>query len=198
MSDFGGEMGTTELKRLVMAGPMRWIALTTNGKVTTLAWFVKVAYSAHGAGTVLFCRSDLHGRGQDDVFAVFSDNLRMAQHLRDAVFYYSAFAGSAPVVEASFHSQSAWPDQIEEKMVATASEGGTGGTTLTLSFWELGAPTAYVRQVDECLTEVGAYAIPGRFSVAINGVEPLGRAEVGPVAEAPPIGADLQNLWFER
>jgi len=190
-------MATTELKKLVMAGPMRWIVLTTDGRVTTLAWFVKVGYTTYGAGTVLFCRSDLYGRGHDDLFAVFSDNLRMAQHLRDDVFYYSAFAGIAPLVEATFDSKNSWPACIVEKMVVGAPSSGKGGTALTLTFWDLGMPTAYVRQVDERLTEVGAYAVPGRFALVIDGVTPVGQAEVGPLAEAPPVGADLQNLWFE-
>jgi len=189
-------MATIELNRLVMAGPMRWIALTTGGRVTTLAWFVKVVYTAYGAGTVLFCRSDLYGRGHDDLFAVFSDNLRMSRHLRDDVFYYSAFAGTAPLVEATFESQDSWPHCIVEKMVAGAPSGGPGGTTLTLTFWDLGVPVAYLRQVDERLTEVGAYAVPGRFALAIDGVVPVGQAGVGPLAEAPPVGADLQNLWY--
>jgi hypothetical protein len=33
-------MATIEYKKLVMAGPMRWVVLTTDGQVTTLAWFV--------------------------------------------------------------------------------------------------------------------------------------------------------------
>jgi hypothetical protein len=70
-------MTNIEYKTLVMAGPMRWVVLTTDGKVTTLAWFVKVRYTAQGGGTVLFARSDLQGNGHDDVFAVFSDNLAM-------------------------------------------------------------------------------------------------------------------------
>jgi len=76
-------MATIEYKKLVMAGPMRWAVLTTKGEVTTLAWFVKVRYTAQGSGNVLFARSDLQGDGCDDVFAVFSDNLAMAEHLRD-------------------------------------------------------------------------------------------------------------------
>ena len=31
----------------------------------------------------------------------------------------------------------------------------------------------------------------------INGVVPAGQAGEGPLAEAPPVGADLQNLWYE-
>jgi len=101
-------MTNTEFKKLVMAGPMRWIVLTTDGKITTLAWFVKVRYIVQGSGNVLFVRSDLQGNGRDDVFAVFSDNLTMAQHLRDDIFSYTVFAGvpdqSPPAlnVEATF------------------------------------------------------------------------------------------------
>ena len=72
------------------------------------------------------------------------------------------------------------------------------GTTLSLSFHDLGPPTAYVRAVSEKLTEVGAYAVPAGFSLEINGVIPAGQAQKGPLAEAPPLGADLQNLWYER
>jgi hypothetical protein len=50
-------MGTIEYKTLVMAGPMRWVVLTTGGEITTLAWFVKVRYTAQGGGSVLFARS---------------------------------------------------------------------------------------------------------------------------------------------
>jgi hypothetical protein len=190
-------MATVEYKRLVMAGPMRWVVLTTDGKVTTLAWFVKVRYTAQGRGTVLFARSDLQGNGSDDVFAVFGDNLAMAEHLRDDVFSYSAFAGvpdqtpPAPIVEATFESQDDFPNRIVESMKAV------DGTTLTLSLRDFGSPKAYVREVNERLTEVGAFAVPAEFSLEINGVVPVGQPEVGPLAEAPPLGADVQNLWYE-
>ncbi|MFQ5811693.1 MAG: hypothetical protein ACE5I2_00640 [Anaerolineae bacterium] len=190
-------MATIKYKTLVMAGPMRWVVLTTNGEVTTLAWFVKVRYTAQGRGNVLFARSDLHGNGRDDVLAVFSDNLAMAEHLRDDVFSYTVFAGvpdqtpPAPVVEATFESQDDFPNYIVESMRAV------DGTTLTLSLQDLGPPRAYVRAVNEHLTEVGAFAVPAEFSLEINGVVPVGQPEVGPLAEAPPVGADLQNLWYE-
>lgn len=190
-------MATVEYKTLVMAGPMRWVVLTTDGEVTTLAWFVKVRYTAQGSGNVLFARSDLQGNGHDDVFAVFSDNPAMAEHLRDDIFSYTVFAGTpgqtppAPIVEATFESQDDFPDSIVESMRAV------DGTTLVLSLQGLGPPRAYVRQVNERLTEVGAFAVPAGFSLEINGVVPVGRPEAGPLAEAPPLGADLQNLWYE-
>jgi len=195
-------MAVIEYKKLVMAGPMRWVVLTTDSQVTTLAWFVKVRYTAQGGGTVLFARSDLQGNGTDDVFAVFSDNLAMAEHLRDDVFSYTIFAGvpdqtpPAPIVEATFESQNDFPNRIVESMRAV------DGTTLTLSLRDLGPPKAYVRAVNERLTEVGAFAVPAEFSaeniaLEINGVIPVGQPEVGPLAEAPPVGADLQNLWYE-
>ena len=190
-------MATIEYKTLVMAGPMRWIVLTTNGEITTLAWFVKVRYTVQGGGSVLFARSDLQGNGCDDVFAVFSDNLAMAEHLRDDIFNYTAFAGvpdqtpPAPIVEATFESQDGFPDSIVESMRSV------DGTTLILSLRDLGPPRAYVRAVNERLTEVGAFAVPAEFSLEINGVVPVGQREVGPLAEAPPVGADLQNLWYE-
>ena len=191
-------MATIEYKTLVMAGPMRWIVLSTDGEVTTLAWFVKVRYTIQGNGTVLFARSDLQGNGRDDVFTVFSDNLAMAKHLRDDIFSYSVFAGvpgqtpPAPIVEATFESQNDFPNRIVESMKAV------GGTTLTLSFRDFGSPKAYVRAVNERLTEVGAFAVPAEFSLEINGTVPVGQPEVGPLAEAPPVGADLQNLWYEK
>ena len=197
MSYLGEDMTTIECKKLVMAGPMRWVVLTTDGKVTTLAWFVKVRYTAHGRGTVLFARSDLQGNGRDDVFAVFSDNLAMAEHLRDDIFSYTVFAGvpsqtpPAPVVKATFESQNDFPNCILESMRAV------DGTTLTLSLRDLGPPKAYVRAVNERLTEVGAFAVPAEFSLEINGIVPVGQLEVGPLAEAPPVGADVQNLWYE-
>jgi hypothetical protein len=190
-------MATIEYKTLVMAGPMRWVVLTTDGEVTTLAWFVKVRYTAQGGGTVLFARSDLQGNGSDDVFAVFSDNLAMAEHLRDDVFSYTVFAGvpdqtpPAPIVGATFESQNDFPNCIVESMRAV------DGTTFTLSFQDFGPPKAYVRAVNERLTEVGAFVVPAEFSLEINGVVPVGQPEGGPLAEAPPIGADLQNLWYE-
>jgi len=191
-------MGTIEYKTLVMAGPMRWVVLTTDGEVTTLAWFVKVRYTIQGGGTVLFARSDLQGNGHDDVFTAFSDNLAMAKHLRDDIFSYSVFAGvpgqtpPAPVVEATFESQNDFPNSIVESMRAV------DGTTFTLSFRDFGPPKAYVRAVNERLTEVGAFAVPAKFSLEINGTVPVGQPEVGPLAEAPPVGADLQNLWYEK
>ena len=190
-------MATMEYKTLVMAGPMRWVVLTTNGQVTTLAWFVKVRYTVQGGGTVLFARSDLQGDGSDDVFAVFSDNLAMAEHLRDDIFSYTIFAGvpdqtpPAPIVEATFESQNDFPSCIIESMKAV------DGTTLTLSLQDLGPPKVYVRAVNERLTEVGAFAVPAEFSLEINGVVPVGQPEAGPLAEAPPLGADVQNLWYE-
>ena len=191
-------MATIEYKTLVMAGPMRWVVLTTDGEVTTLAWFVKVRYTVQGGGTVLFARSDLQGNGSEDVFAVFSDNLAMAKHLRDDIFSYTVFAGvpdqtpPAPIVEATFESQNDFPNCIIESMRAV------DGTTFTLSFRDFGPPRAYVRAVNERLTEVGAFAVPAEFSLEINGVVPVGQPEVGPLAEAPPVGADLQNLWYEK
>ena len=154
----GEDMATVEYKKLVMAGPMRWVVLTTDGEVTTLAWFVKVCYTAQGSGSVLFARSDLQGDGRDDIFAVFGDNLAMAEHLRDDVFSYTVFAGvpdqtpPAPIVEATFESQNDFPSRIVESMRAV------DGTTFTLSLWDLGPPKAYVRAVNEHLTEVGAFA----------------------------------------
>ena len=190
-------MATIKYKKLVMAGPMRWVVLTTNGEVTTLAWFVKVRYTIQGNGTALFTRSDLQGNRRDDVFAVFSDNLPMAQHLRDDVFSYTVFAGAAdqtppaPIVEARFESNSDVPASIVESMTAV------DGTTLTLSLRGFGPPKAYVRQVSEHVTEVGAFAVPDDFSLEINSVIPVGHPEAGPLAGAPPVGADLQNLWYE-
>jgi hypothetical protein len=191
-------MGTIEYKTLVMAGPMRWVVLTTNGETTTLAWFVKVRYTVQGGGNVLFARSDLQGDGRDDVFAVFSDNLAMAEYLRDSVFSYTVFAGvpgqnpPAPIVEATFESQNHFPNYIVESMSAV------DGTTLTLSLWDLGPPKVYVRAVNERVTEVGAFAVPAEFSLEINDTIPAGQPEAGPLAEAPPVGADVQNLWYER
>jgi hypothetical protein len=190
-------MTNTEFKKLVMAGPMRWVVLTTDGKITTLAWFVKVRYTVQGSGNVLFVRSDLQGNGRDDVFAVFSDNLTMAQHLRDDIFSYTVFAGvpdqspPAPNVEATFKSQDDFPNRIVESMSAV------DGTILTLSFRDLGPPKAYVRAVNQRLTEVGAFAVPSEFMLEINGLIPVGQPEAGPLAEAPPVGADVQNLWYE-
>jgi hypothetical protein len=197
MSYLGEEMATVEYKKLVMAGPMRWVVLTTDGEVTTLAWFVKVRYTVQGGGSVLFARSDLQSNGRDDVFAVFSDNLAMAEHLRDDIFSYTVFAGvpdqapPAPIVEATFESQNDFPNRITEAMRAW------DGTTLTLSLRDLGPPKAYVRAVNGRVTEVGAFAVPAEFSLEINGVVPVGQPEAGPLAEAPPLGADLQNLWYE-
>jgi len=190
-------MAAIEYKTLVMAGPMRWVVLTTDRQVTTLAWFVKVRYTVHGGGNVLFARSDLQGNGRDDVFAVFSDNLAMAAHLRDDVFSYTVFAGvpgqipPAPIVEAAFESQNDFPNRIVESMRAV------DGTTLILSLHGFGPPKAYVREVNERVTEVGAFAVPTDFSLEINGAVPVGQPETGPLAEAPPVGADLQNLWYE-
>jgi len=39
--------------------------------------------------------------------------------------------------------------------------------------------------------------VPAEFSMEINGVVPVGQPEAGPLAEAPPVGADVQNLWYE-
>lgn len=197
MSYLREDMATMNYKTLIMAGPMRWVFLTTSGEMTTLTWFVKVRYTAQGSGSVLFARSDLQGDGRDDVFAVFSDNPAIAEHLRDDLFSYTVFAGvpdqtpQAPIVEATFESQDDFPNCIVESMRAV------DGTTLTLSLRDLGPPKAYVRAVNERLTEVGACTVPAEFSLEINGVVPIGQPEAGPLAEAPPVGADLQNLWYE-
>ena len=71
------------------------------------------------------------------------------------------------------------------------------GTTLALSLWDLGPPKAYVRAVNERVTEVGAFAVPAEFSLEINDAIPAGHPEAGPLAEAPAVGADVQNLWYE-
>ena len=190
-------MAAIKYKKLVMAGPMRWVVLTTGGQITTMAWFVKICYTAHGYGTVLFVRSELQGNGSDDIFAVFADNLPMAEHLRDHVFSYTIFAGvpdetpPAPLIKAVFESRGTFPNDIIESMSAM------DGTTLTLSLYDFGPPRAYVRIVSEHLTEVGAFAVPARFSLEINGTIPVGQPETGPLAEAPPVGGDVQNLWYE-
>ena len=197
MSYLREDMTTMDYKTLVMAGPMRWVFLTTSGEMTTLAWFVKVRYTAQGSGSVLFARSDLQGNGRNDVFAVFSDNLAMAEHLRDDLFSYTVFAGvsgqtpPAPIVEATFESQDDFPNCIVESMRAV------DGTNLTLSLRDLGPPKAYVRAVNERLTEVGAFAEAAEFSLEINGLVPAGQPEAGPLAGVPPVGADVQNLWYE-
>jgi hypothetical protein len=54
-----------------------------------------------------------------------------------------------------------------------------------------------VRAVNERVTEVGAFAMPAGFSLEINDAIPAGQPEAGPLAEAPPVGADVQNLWYE-
>jgi hypothetical protein len=190
-------MTDVEYKKLIMAGPMRWIVLTQDGRTTTLAWFVKVRYTIYGTGSVLFARSDLEGDGHDDVFAVFGDDLAVARHLRDHIFSYSVFAGTpdhptaAPIRRAFFESQNDAPGEIFESMRAV------NGTTLTLSLRGFGPPNAYVREVSELVTEVGAFCEPDEYSLVINGCCPVGQLETGPLADAPPIGADLQNLWYE-
>ncbi|MFO7742367.1 MAG: hypothetical protein R6X31_08650 [Anaerolineae bacterium] len=190
-------MADVEYKKLIMAGPMRWITLTQDGRTTTLAWFVRVHYTIYGTGNVLFARSDLEGDGHDDIFAVFGDDVGVAKHLRDHIFNYSIFAGApdrtapAPIKRAFFESQDDAPAQIVESMRAV------DGTTLTLSLRGLGPPKAYVREVNELVTEVGAFAEPDDYSLVINNCSPVGQPEVGPLAEAPPVGADLQNLWYE-
>jgi hypothetical protein len=190
-------MADVAYKRLIMAGPMCWVALTTDGETTTLAWFVKIRYTVRGSGNVLFARSDLQGDGHDDVFAVFSDSPPLAEHVRDEIFSYTVFAGvpgqtpPATIVRATFESEDCFPNCLVESMKAT------DGTTLTLSLRGLGSPTAYVRKVSEGVTEVGAFAVPDEFSLEINGIAPVGEPEAGPVAEAPPVGADLQNVWYQ-
>jgi len=187
---------TVEYKRLVMAGPLRWVVLTTGEEVTTFAFLVKVHYTVKGQGNVLFVRSDLLGDGKDDVFGVFSDNSVLARYLRDEIFSYTVFAGSpgqgspAPIVEAAFESVGRVPLDTVERMKAA------DGTTFTLALQEFDLPVGYIRRVRGNLMEVGACSRPSRFSLEINGVTPVGEPRVGPLAEAPPIGGDLQNLWY--
>ena len=191
------DMADVAYKKLIMAGPMRWITLTHEDRTTTLAWFVKVRYTIYGTGNVLFARSDLEGDGRDDVFAVYGDDVGVAKHLRDHIFNYSLFAGTpdepapAPIRRAFFESRDDAPEEIVESMRAV------DGTTFTLSFRGLGSPKAYVREVNDLVTEVGAFTEPSDFSLRINDRIPVGRPEVGPLAEAPPLGADLQNLRYE-
>ena len=180
-----------------MAGPMRWVVLTAEGNTATLAWFVKACYTVQGCGNVLFVRSDIGGDGEPDIFAVYTDNPPVAEHLRDSIFDYTVFSGStgrcspAPIVMATFESRDDTPDEVTESMSAA------DGTEVILSMRGLGAASAYVRQVKEHVTEVGAFAVPGKFALAINGRTPVGQPSVGPLAGAPPVGADLQNLWYE-
>jgi hypothetical protein len=187
---------TVEYKKLVMAGPLRWVVLSRGEEVTTFTFLVKVHYTIRGQGNVLFIRSDLSGDGKEDVFGVFSDNLALAQYLRDEIFNYTVFAGEggqhtpAPVVEAAFESVGQVPLDTVERMKAV------DGTTFSLALQEFDLPVAYVRQVRRDLTEVGALARPARFSLEINGITPVGEPGAGPLAEAPPIGADVQNLWY--
>ena len=100
-------------------------------------------------------------------------------------------APPAPIVKAAFESQDDFPNQVVESMQAA------DGTTLTLSLRDIGPPKTYVRTVNERLIEVGAFGVPSAFSLEINGVAPVGKLEAGPLAEAPPMGVDVQNLWYE-
>jgi hypothetical protein len=187
---------TVEYKKLVMAGPLCWVVLSLGEEVTTFAFLVKVHYTVKGQGNVLFIRSDFSGDGKDDIFAVFSDNPAVAQYLRDEIFNYTVFAGQggqrspAPIVEAAFESAGRVPRDTMERMKAV------DGTTFSLVLQDFDLPVAYVRQVRGNLMEVGAMARPSRFSLEINGITPVGELEVGPLAEAPPIGGDVQNLWY--
>jgi hypothetical protein len=38
--------------------------------------------------------------------------------------------------------------------------------------------------------------VPEDFRLEINGLAPVGELGLGPLGEAPPIGADLQNVWY--
>ncbi len=180
----------------VMVGPLRWLVLTRDGRVTTFLFFVKALYTPVGAGTVLFVRSDIEGRGRQDLFAVYGERVELARFLRDEVWSYTVFAGRegsevAPIRTARFESVYEFPRCIEEHMTAL------DGTELTLSLAGFDSPKAYVRDVGPRLREVGAMAVPSRFELKINGRMPVGGLEVGPLSDAPPLGADLQNIWFE-
>jgi hypothetical protein len=202
----------------VTVGPLRWLVLTRDGQVTTFLFFVKSLYTPFGAGTTLFVQSDVdtgnegqvqvqgqsqglrQGQNPDPdnkgLFAVFGDNLEVARFLRDEVWNYTVFAGRdgrepAPVVEARFESLYEFPQRMEERMLAP------DGTEVILSFEQFGKPYAYQREVNERLREVGSLAVPERFRLTINGHTPAGSLEMGPLNDAPPIGADLQNLWFQ-
>lgn len=180
----------------VMVGPLRWLVLTYGGRVTTFLFFVKALYTPVGAGTVLFVQSDVEGRGRDDLFAVYGERVEVARFLRDEVWSYTVFAGRegrepAPIRAARFDSVYEFPRRIEEHMSAL------DGTELTLSLAGFGSPRAYVRDVSPRLREVGAMAVPDRFELDINGRRPVGEPEIGPLSDAPPVGADLQNVWFE-
>lgn len=185
-----------EYNTLVMAGPLRWVVLTHDDRVSTFAFLVQVHYTVEGQGNVLFVRSDVSGAGKDDVFSVFTDNPRVAQYLRDEIFNYTVFAGPggegepAPIVEATFESSGAVPLDTVDKMKAS------DGTTLSLALSDYEHPVAYVRKVRENLMEVGAYARPSRYVLEINGVRPVGEPKAGPLEEAPPIAGDVQNLWY--
>jgi hypothetical protein len=187
---------TIEYNTLVMAGPLRWVVLTHNDRVSTFAFLVKVLYTVEGQGSVLFVRSDISGDGIDDVFAVFTDHEAVAQYLRDEVFNYTVFAGPpgegypAPIVEATFESSGEVPLDTMDKMK------GSDGTTFTLALEEYEHPVAYVRRVRGNLMEVGAYARPSTYTLEINGVTPVGEPKAGPLEEAPPIAGDVQNLWY--
>jgi hypothetical protein len=185
-----------EHNTLVMAGPLRWVVLTHDERVSTFAFLVDVHYTVEGKGNVLFVRSDLSGDGKDDVFTVFTDNERVAQYLRDEIFSYTVFAGPsgqgkpAPIVEATFKSSGQVPLDTVDAMKAA------DGTTFNLALFGYGHPVAYVRRVRENLTEVGAYARPSGYTLKINGRTPVGEPKKGPLEEAPPIAGDVQNLWY--
>jgi len=187
---------TVDYKRLVMAGPLRWVVLSRDEEVTTFAFLVKVHYTAKGQGNVLFIRSDISGDGEDDVFGVFTDDAAVARYLRDEIFNYTVFAGRpgegspAPMVEAAFESVGQVPRDTVDRMEAV------DGTTFILALQGFAVPVAYIRRVRGNLMEVGACSRPSSFSLEINGVTPVGEPNIGPLAEAPPIGGDLQNLWY--
>lgn len=185
-----------EYNTLVMAGPLRWVVLSHDDRVSTFAFLVKVYYTVEGQGNVLFVRSDLCGDGKDDIFAVFTDNQRVAQYLRDEIFSYTVFAGPgsqgkpAPIVQATFESSGEVPLDTLDTMKAS------DGTTLNLALLGYEHPVAYVRRVRENLMEVGAFARPSTYTLKINGTTPVGEPKAGPLEEAPPVAGDVQNLWY--
>ncbi|MDH4209350.1 MAG: hypothetical protein OEV76_10785 [Anaerolineae bacterium] len=185
-----------EYNTLVMAGPLRWVVLTHDDRVSTFAFLVQVHYTVEGQGNVLFVRSDISGNGKDDIFAVFTDNPGVAKYLRDEIFSYTVFAGPggqgkpAPIVQATFESSGDVPLDTVDTMKAS------DGTTFDLALLGYGHPVAYVRTVRENLIEVGAYARPSGYTLKINGTTPAGEPKTGPLEEAPPIAGDVQNLWY--
>ena len=178
-----------ELKgeQVVLCGSMPVIYLggeESARRATTMVMAIRAEYTPVGVGTAILVRSDVlaDGKTDDDVRAVFTDNLKFVEYLQKEIFYEIPLFGkfgaekSTPVYPASIMRSGDGVTSVTERIEAEKMQ-------LELTWSDLGTPmvlTAPPRSVGPPFTISGVIIPAKSVKVLINGVEAKGTLQKGP------------------